>query len=153
MHMGVAIFPISKSLLPKSIGFGSTRAERDDAFAKGGQGIPDERYVITGYSRLLKNTDYAVTEKKALVWDTAADQFIYRTETFSRKFAENRLDITSEELTIPGNTMWDDGVFVDQKNKRLILPDGRWIDGPTGDLYSVHGEPFSVAHNTLNKEV
>jgi hypothetical protein len=24
--------------------------------------------------------------------------------------------------------------------KKIILPDGRWIDGPTGDIYNVHGD-------------
>lgn len=32
------------------------------------------------------------------------------------------------------------GTLVDGANKRLILPDGRWIDGPTGNIYSAHGD-------------
>lgn len=158
MQLGTASFETIKHfssthISSKHIRFGSTRAERDEAFAKGGQGIPDERYVTTASEQHLQANSYFVTRKKALVWDTPSAQFIYRCENFARQFLKNRCDVTSEELTIPGNTMWDDGVFVDQMNKRLLLPDGRWIDGPTGELYSIHGEPFAKANNTLNKEV
>lgn len=31
------------------------------------------------------------------------------------------------------------GAIVDQQNKRIVLPDGRWIDGPTGDHYNPYG--------------
>jgi hypothetical protein len=29
---------------------------------------------------------------------------------------------------------------VDQVGKKIIVPDGRSIDGPTGDIYNVHGD-------------
>jgi hypothetical protein len=31
------------------------------------------------------------------------------------------------------------GAVVDQINQRILFADGRWMDGPTGDLYNVHG--------------
>ena len=153
MRINTASFSIPKGVSPKSIGFGSTRAERDTAFNTGGLGIPDERYVQITSEQYLSANSYFVTRKTALVWDTTTDspQFVFRIENYARRFKEDRAAVISEEFTIPGNTMWDNGVFVDQTRQRLILPDGRWIHGPSGELFSVHGEPFTKK-NLASKE-
>lgn len=40
------------------------------------------------------------------------------------------------------------GVIIDQENKRILLPSGLYVDGPTGDIKNAQGEVVKRAGNS-----
>jgi hypothetical protein len=133
--------------------FASTRAQRDQAFQKQTKIIPDARYIKV--SQKGPDQDTFITQTtSAIVWDSDTSQFMHRIESFSH-FVQDSPDQFSakEEKVFETNTLWEDGVFVDVKNKRLILPNGCFIDGPTGEMFNVHGNPFSSIQPQQSKEL
>ena len=123
--------------------FGGTLAERDQETKTFGK--------ICASTRLLGKFSLAIGDKRTrqafskLVWDTPTDTshsgtFKLRTDVYDG----NNERVNRYELDLPhGLALNDDfvaGAIVDQVGKKIILPDGRWIDGPTGDIYNVHGD-------------
>ncbi len=93
-----------------------------------------------GFTAAETSGQYA-TSKYAfqnLVWDTPSNSFKLRVDNYL--FGD--YDGSFEKTLNHGTVLSDDfvaGAIVDQVGKKIILPDGRWIDGPTGDIYNVHG--------------
>jgi hypothetical protein len=74
-----------------------------------------------------------------VVWDTPSHSFKLRIDNY---LIVEHLDSFEKTLN-HGTVLSDDfvaGAIVDQVGQKIILPDGRWIDGPTGDIYNVHGD-------------
>jgi hypothetical protein len=74
-----------------------------------------------------------------IVWDSVSSAFKNMIATY-----QDFQRITYRERAIQhGDVLSNDfiaGAIVDQVGKKIILPDGRSIDGPTGDIYNVHGD-------------
>jgi hypothetical protein len=123
----------------KSLGvrFCGTKSERDretEVFGK-----------ICASARILGKFALSVGDKRTrqafakVVWDTPSDTFKLRTDIYDGSHCR----VSGYELDVPhGIALSDDfvaGAIVDQVSKKIMLPDGRSIDGPTGDVYNVHG--------------
>jgi hypothetical protein len=136
----------------KPVQFASTRAQRDQAFEKVGTMIPDARYVkVSQVARPDYHSKISQTTQ-AIVWDSEQSCFLLRLESVSQEQGEF-YEFGASEKRFESNTLWEDGVFVDVKNKRLILPNGCFIDGPTGEMFNVHGNPFSSIQPQQAKEI
>lgn len=73
-----------------------------------------------------------------VVWDTPSNSFKLRVDNYLMVTQHDSF----EKILHHGTVLSDDfvaGAVVDQVGQKIILPDGRWIDGPTGDIYNVHG--------------
>jgi hypothetical protein len=82
-----------------------------------------------------------------VIWDKAQgmfklfESFLWLDFEKDKKYKTSKS--TNHEATLNhGDVLGADfipGTIVDQVNQKLILPDGRQIDGPTGDILDVHG--------------
>jgi hypothetical protein len=85
--------------------------------------------------------------RERIVWDTPGQEFILRADATMGLMAMNFSNYSlqnSKETPIPQGTVLNkqfiEGAVVDQVNQKIILPDGRAIDGPTGNVLNVHGD-------------
>jgi hypothetical protein len=144
------------------IRFSSTFEERENALKNTLGEIPDVRYQV-----LESQTDSVHISgvgtipsvkltRRAVVWDSEKVGFVYRHEAFQQyHYAghHKRNVVASAEVPMGANSIDEKGVFVDSENKRLILPDGRWIDGPTGKLHTIQGLDYSQFQAQNSKEI
>jgi hypothetical protein len=120
--------------------FRSTLTEREKASETYRTPMPGSRLMGNlQYTRSENNTRHAIQQ---IVWDTPSESFIHRFDSYDAA-DENKIAYTVRvEKPLPHATVLPSdfvpGTLVDQVQKRLVLPDGRWNDGPTGDIYSVH---------------
>jgi hypothetical protein len=125
--------------------FSSTRKERDDACSQYEGGFPGARLILS-QNQENESMDYKAMfwRIKMIVWDSEKCRFSLRTEKFWQYGTQQKRDsILSSELPYLSNCQLPEGYFIDHDAKRIILPNGSWIDGPTGKLYSVQGTPMS----------
>lgn len=97
-------------------------------------------------SRLMGRIQQSMSDKGKrhsflnIVWDSTTSQFKVRQDIYDNYHSHK----DSYERQLHHATLLSDdfvaGAIVDQVGKRITLPDGRWIDGPTGNIYNVHGE-------------
>jgi hypothetical protein len=117
--------------------FSGTRKSRDAEAKKGLQQLSDIR--LEGRTQYARSDQYVRDEFKALVWDTDSNRFVERFDVYSDT---PELKSSSEREVYHSRVLNGDyvsGAVVDQVKQRIVLPDGGWIDGPTGDIYSVQG--------------
>lgn len=124
-------------LKSRGVRFCGTQAERDRETQSFGK--------ICASTRILGKFVLTVGDKRTrqafakVVWDTPSDSFKLRTDIYDGSNSRS----SCYEIDVPhGLTLSDDfvaGAIVDQVGKKIILPDGRSIDGPTGDIYNIHG--------------
>lgn len=121
--------------------FGSAQADRSKAAQDWRTPMPEVR--ILGQSHGFMMCNFAL-QQDAVVWDVDTQRFCLRLDFYSntKQKQDNGNDPYERPLNhgevLPGTLVA--GAMVDQVNKRITLPDGRWIDGPTGNIYSVHGD-------------
>jgi hypothetical protein len=111
--------------------------------------IPDNSRLIgksvpVGFSQ---NGSKHYRQTLYVIWDKAQgvfklfEKFLWLDYTDENKYRQSRG--SDHEATLNhGDVLGADfipGTIVDQVNQKLILPDGRQIDGPTGDILDVHG--------------
>lgn len=144
------------------IRFAATFQERENALKNTVGDIPDVRHQLIESD---KDSFYISDRghfpsvnftRKALVWDSAKQGFAYRHEAFQQYLIQGtfkRNVLASAEVLLTSNQMNENGIFIDHDNKRLVLPDGRWIDGPTGKLHTLQGTEFSQFHAQNSKEL
>lgn len=131
-----------------SLHFESTRSEREDHFNQNLAGVPGACFLkstIEGIQYGSGRYEALRHVSEAIVWDEQLNHFVLRGESYyiNSNVYGPRQDKRSLEQGLAGRLTLDNGIFVDNQNKRLIFPDGRWIDGVTGEQYTVHGEPLS----------
>jgi hypothetical protein len=145
-----------KSYLPngQTLQFSSTQQEREAAFLAKKETIPDARWVKNTYVKHPEYSQESIFQTEALVWDSEHHSFFERYEKFHQGQVHKDRDCQgSMERKIVGNHVLDSGVYVDSTNQRLILPNGTWIDGPTGILHNVHGQPYERNNPSESKDV
>lgn len=127
--------------------FSSTRTERDAATSQFEGGCPGARLILSQTLESDDSDDKSTKWRmKTIVWDSDKQYFLLRSERFWQFNAEKkktRGGVVVSELSYLTNCQLSDGYFIDQDAKRIILPNGNWIDGPTGKLFSVQGNPIS----------
>jgi hypothetical protein len=157
--------PVQAQAIQNRVQFASTFAEREKALEKTLDEIPDARYQLidsqaeTIYAHGTHHASVKLT-RRAIVWDSDKNGFIYRHEQFHQYFHDGvhkrRVEV-SAEVPLGGNTMTkildEKGIFVDGDNHRLILPDGNWIHGPSGKLHTLQGVDYSQYQAQNSKEV
>jgi hypothetical protein len=126
----------------RGVSFGSTFAERNAAAEKDAFQMPDAR-LTAPIQVMLQSYHY----RERIVWDTPGQEFILRADASMGLMAMNFSNYSlqnSKETPIPQGTVLNkqfiEGAVVDQVNQKIILPDGRAIDGPTGNVLNVHGD-------------
>jgi hypothetical protein len=137
------------------IQFASTRAERDQALSKGPSDIPDVRYYLNIDVQHCDSWGSAMRYKReAFVWDSEQQGFVHRTEMFSQ-FADGRREKAKvTENPLLNNTVLSQQIYVDVENKRLLLPNGYFMDGPTGKMYTCQGVDMATFNqNNSVKEI
>ena len=137
--------------------FSSTRAERDSATQKYEGGLPGARIVLS-QQKENENLDRhsSLHSLKTIVWDSEISGFSLRTERFWQYNSDKeRKGILVSELPYRTSCLTPEGYFLDQEGQRIILPNGNWIDGPTGKLYTCQGVLISqnADQRRLEKEV
>lgn len=121
--------------------FGSTQQDRGKAAMDWRVPMPQVR--LLGQSRGFLAGNF-ILQQDAVVWDVDAQQFCLRLDFYNNAKINDDDGSRPYERplnhgeVLPGTLVA--GAMVDQVNKRITLPDGRWIDGPTGNIYSVHGD-------------
>jgi hypothetical protein len=138
---------LKKPRILHSLQFESTRSERDKHFSQNLAGIPGACFLKTTIEGMQYGTGrYEALRhvSEAIVWDEELNHFVLRGESYySTTTYKEPKEKRAVEQGLVGRLTLDNGIFVDNPNKRLIFPDGRWIDGVTGEHYTVHGEPLS----------
>jgi hypothetical protein len=144
------------------IRFSSTFEERENALKNTLGEIPDVRYQVlesqtdSVHISSVGTIPSVKLTRRAVVWDSEKAGFVYRHEAFQQyqhSGSHKRNVIASAEVPLGANLMDEKGIFVDMDNKRLIFPDGRWIDGPTGKLHTIQGVEFSQFQAQNSKEI
>lgn len=139
---------MTQSISSASQRFSSTLKDREAAFEKGEGGMLDARFLKTRVQTWSSNSDYLEMTRDGIVWDHEADCFVARTETVLQKRANDKVyQSKSIEQKIKGNCVLENDIAVDVTNRCLIFPNGSYIDGPTGQLFSVQGGPMSPRKN------
>ena len=134
--------------------FASTENERHMAFIDQSISIPDVRWTKTTYRGRPEYSEGSVVQTESIVWDSEHHCFFERYEKFHQEgFSQNKSGETAWERKIMGNYVLESGVYVDSTNQRLILPNGTWIDGPTGILHNIHGQPHERKKSSESKDV
>jgi hypothetical protein len=142
----------------KEIQFASTRTERDEAIAKGAGDIPDVRHYlkidVQNSTRWQENLQGMHWQRDAIAWDSELQGFVYRKEIFDQFGNGKRQERKSTENPFSHNAWIGQQVYVDATNKRLILPNGCFIDGPTGKMYTCQGVDMATFNqNNSAKEI
>lgn len=135
--------------------FSSSRQERDAAHAKGFETpIPGTRLEVS--SEKLYERGYFIEIVSSIVWDTPSKQFRIRTDRFYQNGNRDDLTCASLERGIADKTclggLYPDGAVVDQEKGRIYFQDGRWMDGPSGQMFTVHGEPVGANCDKVQKD-
>lgn len=139
--------------------FSSTRDERNAACRSDANyairpAMPDARMLGRTHMMRRRGYDSGYVVKESIVWDTPNKRFALRHDQF---FQRTWGDSYSYEEFLPHQAVLSDsfvaGAVVDQEHSRIYLPDGRWIDGPTGQVYTVHGEPLAKLSQQAAKEL
>lgn len=139
-----------------AVQFTATRAERDQAASithNPGQSneIPDTR--LMGKTTFDADNNCNTHKMTSIVWDTPSNHFIWRMDHFystcgvywdGNKSYERQL---SHNMVLGGD--FPSGVIVDQKNGRLVFPDGRWMAGATGEMYTAQDAKVSDLVGTV----
>ncbi len=123
------------------------KAERDLQTRYSSNPTPDSRLVAVSY-------DEKHMVRSRVVWDAEKENFLIRHESFWF-CSDGRLDNAIESPLNHGDALsgvFPAGTIVDQFNRKLILPDGKKIDGPTGDILSLHGDVFLSRSNPKKTE-
>lgn len=115
--------------------FGSTVQEREGRARQGMMQAFDECRMV---GRLLSTSgEYFKVTRQMLLWDDSTSRFKLRYDSYNFSYQDGC------EMPLADGTMLSDdfmaGAIVDQTNQRIILPDGRWIDGPSGAIHTVQG--------------
>jgi hypothetical protein len=145
--------PVLLQLVPASaLRFSSTLQQREDAFDKGEGGMLDARFLKTRVQTWSSNSEYLEMTLDGIVWDHESDCFVARTETVLQKRANDKAhENKSIEQKIKGNCVLENDITVDVTNRCLIFPNGSYMDGPTGQLFSVQGVPM-VPRKDVDKD-
>jgi hypothetical protein len=120
----------------KAVSFGSTLAERNTVATRDVFQMPDAR--LTAPIEVMNNHHYLAR----IVWDTPSKEFILRRDCFTGVMKVT-YDNYKETPILQGtvlNKQFIEGAVVDQVNQKILLPDGRSIDGPTGNVLSLQGD-------------
>lgn len=138
-----------------TIQFASTRAERDEALRKGASDIPDVRQYLNIDVQQCNSWGEAMRyQREALVWDSEQHGFVYRTEMFSQFSSGCREKAKSTENPMVNNTVLSQQIYVDSENKRLLLPNGYFMDGPSGKIFTCQGVDMATFNqNNSAKEI
>lgn len=135
--------------------------DRENSLGK----IPENSRMI-GHSSAIgyfQEGDGAKHQRQNLfvIWDKASglfkllEKFIWLDYVGSKKYKGCKS--TDHEATLNhGDVLGADfipGTLVDQVNQKLILPDGRQIDGPTGDILDVHGRRILARNPDEHKKL
>lgn len=97
--------------------------------------------------------EYGPMQQQYIRWDAETRQFqmvhlmatLPQYEDKIKKSYSGTYETINQAFTIPlrhGEYLmggFSPGLAIDQVNGRLLFADGRWMDGPTGDLYSPQG--------------
>lgn len=113
-------------------------------FAGGSYGKANPNCRILGHSTAVAEGGNHYRHHLMILWDKAKSLFKVVEEFFYLDFQKTKSYIpcttTDHEMVLNhGEVLGADfieGAIVDQLNQRILLPDGRWIDGPTGDIYT-----------------
>jgi diaminopimelate decarboxylase len=141
MHFNQA--KLSQAITRVSQRFSSTMKDREATFEKGEGGMLDARFLKTRVQTWSSNSEYLEMTLDGIVWDHESDCFVARTETVLQKCANDKAHKNkSIEQKIKGNCVLENDITVDVTNRCLIFPNGSYIDGPTGQLFSVQGVPM-----------
>lgn len=120
----------------KRLTFRSTLSERNNVSVRDVFQMPDAR--LTSQIEVMNNHHYL----SRIVWDTPGAEFILRRDCFTGVMKVNYESF--KETPIPQgmvlNKQFIEGAVVDQVNQKIFLPDGRSIDGPTGNVLNVQGD-------------
>jgi hypothetical protein len=137
------------------IQFASTRQERDQALNKGAGDIPDVRHYMNLDVQQCEGWGSAMRyQREALVWDSEQQGFVYRTEMFSQFPDGRRERAKATENPLVNNTVLSQQIYVDAENKRLLLPNGYFMDGPSGKIYTFQGvDVGTFNHSNRDKEL
>jgi hypothetical protein len=124
--------------------------------------IPENSRLIGHSSICVRNQHFRQT--LYVVWDKTQkvfkllEKFLVLDHEKEKKY-NNCLSTDHEATLNHGDVLGADfipGTIVDQVNQKLILPDGRQIDGPTGNILNVHGQPILIrdpeAHQKLKAQ-
>ena len=124
------------------------KSERDSQTRYPSNPTPDSRLVA------ITNDDKYMLRSR-VIWDQDKPQFLLRHEYFNVYNNHGGLEGAIESSLNHGDTLsgvFPAGTVVDQFNQKLILPDGKKIDGPTGDIFNVHGDVFLSRSNPKKNE-
>jgi hypothetical protein len=136
--MGIHLVNFNRKVLV-GIRFNGTAQERARESSRMGEPIVSSRLEGKKFFNATKDgATWYYSQFQHIVWDSPTSQFKLRVTLYK----DNGLDTSRENGILHGTLLGDDfiaGAIVDQVGKKIILPDGRWIDGPTGDIYNVHG--------------
>jgi hypothetical protein len=123
------------------------KAHRDQQTHCSSNVTPNSRLVAVSY-------DEKHMIRSRVIWDAEQQHFLIRHESFWF-CSDGRLDNAIESPLNHGDTLsgvFPAGTVVDQFNQKLILPDGKKIDGPSGDIFNVHGDVFLSRSNPKKTE-
>lgn len=138
-----------------TIQFASTRAERDEALRKGASDIPDVRQYLNIDVQQCNSWSEAMRyQREAIVWDSEQHGFVHRTEMFSQFPDGSRKSFKATENPMVNNTVLSQQIYVDSENKRLLLPNGYFMDGPSGKIFTCQGVDMATFNqNNSAKEI
>ena len=123
-----------------AIRFNGTVQERARESSKIGEPMASSRLEgKKSYNATKDGSMWYMSQFQHIVWDTPSDRFKLRVTWYK----DTSLESSRENAILHGTVLGDDfiaGAIVDQVSQKIILPDGRSIDGPTGDIYNVHGD-------------
>lgn len=134
-----------------SLRFSATRADRDAAAKNLSKLMPDARLMGRTHLAGAGEMQQSAHLYQYIVWDAPSSEFYFRSDSY-KPLGGLHKEASVDRPIAHGMHLSDDfvgGAVVDQKNKRIYLPSGGWIDGPTGETYTVHGKSlFEAVGNT-----
>lgn len=77
-----------------------------------------------------------------IIWDKVKSIFKLRIETYGLHKTHRNNRFNAEREMVHGEMLGGDfipGAIVDQKQKRILLPQGGYLDGATGDVFTTQG--------------
>lgn len=137
-------FPLS------ALQFRGTKESRNSEARKEGMHLLSD-IRLEGRSQFTASDGKNRHHFKSLVWDTNQKQFVERVDIYNT--AHGWTDCY-ERPVFHSRMLSDDyvaGAIVDQVNQRIILPNGQWIEGPTGDIYTVQNTVVVKRSGPLEK--